>query len=281
MENVGSLYIVATPIGNLDDISRRALNILQQVDFVAAEDTRHSRKLLSAYHIDTPMVALHEHNEASRAASLLDRIVAGENAALVSDAGTPLISDPGYALVNQARQRGIAVVPVPGARAAITALCASGLPTDRFLFVGFLPQKEVARRQVVNELLQQTVTVICYESPRRILNFLQLMDELAPERGLCLAKELTKTFERYLVGTAAELLAVLQEDASLQKGEWVVMVAGAGPKVAVDIGGDVLAAVELAAESLPLKMACELVAKITGFKKNQLYQATLQARGTK
>ena len=279
MRDPGILYIVATPIGNLDDISRRALNILQEVDIIAAEDTRHSKKLLQAYQIGTPLLSLHEHNESARVQSLIKRLQQGEHIALISDAGTPLISDPGYVLVNQVRASGYRVVPVPGACAAITALSASGLPTDRFLFVGFLPQKAGARRQALEDALAATATLVLYESPRRILDFLQLMGELQPARQLCLAKELTKTWERFFSGSAAELYQLLLDSPDLQKGEWVVLVAPPEKQQLDTVPPAVLAAVEVAARELPLKKACELVATLTDHKKNQLYQAVLARRG--
>lgn len=274
----GILYIVATPIGNLDDISQRALKILQAVDVVAAEDTRHSKKLLQAYQIDTPLISLHEHNESARIRGLLERLAQGQQVALISDAGTPLISDPGYVLVNEVRAAGYQVVPVPGACAAVTALCASGLPTDRFLFVGFLPQKTGPRRQALAAVINEPGTLVLYESPRRILDLLQLIQDLDGQRDLCLAKELTKTFERFFNGTAAELIALLQADADLQKGEWVVLISPPQKKTDTDVPADVLSAVELAAEDLPLKKACDLVARLTDYKKNQLYQAVLASR---
>jgi 16S rRNA (cytidine1402-2'-O)-methyltransferase len=278
MSDPGILYIVATPIGNLDDISQRALKILQAVDVIAAEDTRHSKKLLQAYQINTPLLSLHEHNENARTTLLLDRVLAGEQVALISDAGTPLISDPGYVLVKQARERNVSVVPVPGACAAVAALSASGLPTDQFLFAGFLPQKAGPRKQALEAALSEPGTLVFYESPRRILDFLELMQSLAPEHTLCLAKELTKTFERFFTGVAADLLRELRAQAELQKGEWVVMVAPA-PKTRVEgVTPKVLAAVELAARDMPLKRACELVASLTEYKKNQLYQAVLDSR---
>ena len=279
MGDPGILYIVATPIGNLDDISQRALKILQDVDVVAAEDTRHSKKLLQAYQISTPMISLHEHNESSRTQGLLDRLSKGQQVALISDAGTPLISDPGYVLVNEARAQGHRVVPIPGACAAIAALCAAGLPTDRFLFVGFLPQKNNPRRQALMAAMEESCTLVFYESPRRILELLQLIDELDPLRQVCLAKELTKTFERFFSGNAAELICQLNSDPDLQKGEWVVLLAGREQSQELAIPVTVLEAVELAARDLPLKKACELVAHLTDHKKNQLYQAVLVRRG--
>ena len=197
-EHSGTLYIVATPIGNLDDISLRALKILHLVDVIAAEDTRHSKRLLEAHQISKPMLSLHEHNESARIASLLARIAAGESVALISDAGTPTISDPGYLVVKAAREAQIPVIPVPGACAAITALSGSGLATDRFLFVGFLSSKSGPRKQELAELLQQRATIVLYESPRRIIDLLEAIADIAPERELCLAKELTKSYERFL-----------------------------------------------------------------------------------
>lgn len=274
----GILYIVATPIGNLDDISRRALKILQAVDVIAAEDTRHSKKLLQAYQVDTPLISLHEHNESARIRGLLERLGQGLQVALISDAGTPLISDPGYVLVNEVRAAGYQVVPVPGACAAVTALCASGLPTDRFLFVGFLPQKTGPRRQALAAVINEPFTLVLYESPRRILDLLQLIQELDGQRDLCLAKELTKTFERFFNGTAAELADLLVADADLQKGEWVVLISPPQKQAEGEVPADILKAVELAAEDLPLKKACELVARLTDYKKNRLYQAVLASR---
>lgn len=279
MSNVGTLYIVATPIGNLDDITQRALKILQEVDVVAAEDTRHSRKLLEAHQITTPMISLHEHNESAKAQAVLDRIKAGESMALVSDAGTPLISDPGYVLVRQAREQDVKVVPIPGACAAVAALSAGGLPTDRFTFAGFLPQKSGPRGQALKELLYQEATVVLYESPRRVLDLLERIDGIEPHRQLCLAKELTKSFERFLPGVASEISAVLQQSPELQKGEWVVMISPPEKVVESTVPAEVLEAVEVASQDLPLKKACEVVAKITGHKKNKLYQAVLGARG--
>lgn len=278
MNNVGTLYIVATPIGNLDDISQRALKILQEVDVVAAEDTRHSKKLLQSYQIDTPLISLHEHNESQKAGALLKRLEGGDSIALISDAGTPLISDPGYVLVRELREHGVAVVPVPGACAAIAALSAGGLPTDRFLFAGFLPHKAGPRRQALQALLQEQATVVLYESPRRIVDLLGMVLDMAPARQLCLAKEISKTFERFFYGTAAEIHEVITTDTDLQRGEWVVLLGAAPNEVAEEVSEEALSAVEVAAQALPLKKACELVATLTDYKKNQLYRAVLARR---
>lgn len=276
-----ALYIVATPIGNLDDITLRALSILQSVDVVAAEDTRHTKKLFHAHGIDTPLMSLHAHNEQERTAQLLGRITAGQSVALVSDAGTPLISDPGYSLVSEARLQGVKVVPVPGACAAVTALCASGLPSTRFCFVGFLSVKAGARRSELVECLESMpeATLVLYESPRRVLGLLQLLQTLVPERQICLAKELTKTFENFMLGTADELYEFLAADETLQKGEWVVLI-GPNQQVVEDVVTETqLDAVAVAASNLPLKKACELVATLTDQKKNALYKAYIARRG--
>lgn len=278
---MGKLYIVATPIGNLDDITLRALNILREVDLVAAEDTRHSRKLLSAHNISTKMIALHEHNEEHKASELLTQIEGGLSVALISDAGTPLISDPGYRIVEQARVRNIQVVPVPGACAAITALSAGGLPTDRFLFVGFMPAKQQARVSALGELQSQSATLVFYEAPRRIIDLLTDLDAVfGSQRKICIAKELTKTFENFISGTASEVRQVLLENEVLQKGEFVVLVEGFVEEQGLLIEPKILDAVRLACESMPPKKACGLVAAISGYKKNQLYQAYLDAAGT-
>ncbi len=274
----GILYIVATPIGNLDDITLRALRILQDVDLIAAEDTRHSRKLLEAHGIETSMVSLHEHNEHYRATKLIERLVLGESIALISDAGTPLISDPGYGIVAMARQHGIDVVPVPGPCAAITALSASGLPTDRFTFVGFLPSKSGARRKALQALQSATSTLVFYESPRRLIDVLQDIESiLGADRTVCVAKELTKTFERFVTGQVGEVSKQFEANPQWQKGEFVVLVEGctADDARAGDVSAEVLDLVSEAAQWLPLKKACALVAKMTGVKKNRLYQVYL------
>lgn len=273
---MSTLYIVATPIGNLEDITLRALKILQQVELIAAEDTRHSARLLSAHGIQTRMVSLHDHNESQRASWLIKQMAEGRSVALISDAGTPLISDPGYRLVVQAREAGFQVVPVPGPSAVITALCASGLATDQFLFAGFLPAKSVQRKERLRGLATQTATLVFYESPRRILELLADVGQvLGAQRTICVAKELTKTHENFLVGNAAQLEATLLADPVLQKGEFVVLVAGDEPALSASIDQATLDALREAQAFMPLKKACALVAGLTGFKKNQLYEAAL------
>ena len=221
----GTLYVVATPIGNLGDITQRALRVLQEVDLIAAEDTRRARVLLEYYQINKPLTSLYDHNEAQKAPALLRRLEAGGSLALVSEAGTPLISDPGYRLVQLAIARGITVVPIPGASAAIAALTASGLPTDRFVFEGFLPKKPGKRRRRLEELQDEPRTLIFYESPRRAADLLMEMQALWGNRRIAVARELTKKFEQILRGTLTEMQAHLAEHPPL--GEVTLVVEGA------------------------------------------------------
>jgi 16S rRNA (cytidine1402-2'-O)-methyltransferase len=224
---VGTLYIVATPIGNLEDITFRAIRILKECDLIACEDTRHTRKLLNHFGIETPTTSYFEHNKFAKGNQLIRQLQEGKSVALVSDAGTPGVSDPGYNLVVEAVQKGIAVVPVPGPSAAVSALCASGLPTDRFLFIGFLPQKDGKKRKVLESLVDQPSTLIFYESPFRVTKTLRLIGEaFGDSRRAVLAHELTKVHEGFFRGTIAELLE--RESELIEKGEWIVMVEGAG-----------------------------------------------------
>jgi 16S rRNA (cytidine1402-2'-O)-methyltransferase len=275
----GMLYVVATPIGNLGDISARALEVLKAVSLIAAEDTRHSRKLLVHYGIGTALQAVHEHNERDVTGRLLQKLSTGADIALISDAGTPLISDPGYYLVRSARQAGIRVVPVPGPSALIAALSVAGLPTDRFVFAGFLPVKQAARRQRLQGLVTEAGTLVFYESSHRIADCLADMAAcLGGEREATLARELTKTFETVLTGTLGDLLEQLQADSQQQKGEFVVMVQGAPPRdpAAIDTAAEQMLAVLLS--ELPLKQAAALAAKITGLSKNVLYEQGLKLK---
>lgn len=276
---IGTLYIVATPIGNLDDLSVRARQVLAMVDRVAAEDTRHSGRLLQHLGINKPMWALHDHNERERASSLLDRIERGESVALVSDAGTPLISDPGYVLVREARQRNIPVTPVPGACALVAALSAAGLPTDRFLFEGFLPAKSSARHKALSALSRETATLVFYESPRRIGGLLSdMMEVFGGGREVVLARELTKTFETFYPGTLAEVQAQLESDPNSGKGEYVVMVAGASPAAEEGAAVDADQVLTLLLPELPVKKAARIAAELTGRSRNELYQRALELR---
>lgn len=270
-----TLYVVATPIGNLDDISRRAIDTLKQVDVVAAEDTRHSRRLLDHLGIRKPMMAIHDHNERSKIDQVIELLSDGQSVALVSDAGTPLISDPGYPLVNACRDKGVNVIPLPGPCALITALSAAGLPTDRFIFEGFLPAKSKARRERLQEVLEETRTLVYYESTHRILNLLEDLADLMPERRVVLARELTKRFETFLSGQAAELKQRLEEDSDQTKGEFVVMLAGAEPIESEGLTQQDQYVLKTLMEALPLKKAAQMTANLTGKPKNALYQLGL------
>ncbi len=277
----GSLYVVATPIGNLDDISARALRILREVALIAAEDTRHSARLLQHFGIQTPLAACHEHNERDQGGRFLARLQAGEDVALISDAGTPLITDPGYHLVRQARAAGIAVVPVPGACALIAALSAAGLPSDRFIFEGFLPAKAAGRRARLEQVREEPRTLIFYEAPHRILECLQDMREVfGDDRPALLARELTKTFETLQGLPLAELCEWVAADSNQQRGECVVLVAGwQAPEGEEAVSAEALRVLDLLLSEMPLRRAAALAAEITGVRKNVLYQVALERKG--
>jgi len=276
MSATGSLYIVATPIGNLADITLRALEVLKSVNLIAAEDTRNTGRLLSHYEIGTRCVAVHDHNEQQKIAWLEQQLLDGKNIALVSDAGTPLINDPGYHLVSAFRAKGYSVVPIPGACAAITALSVAGLATDRFLYEGFLPAKTKARQERLNELRQEPRTVVFYESPHRILDSLaDIVTCLGAERELVLARELTKTFETIQSLPTQQLLDWVKADPNQQKGEMVLMVAGY-QKAQQQLPVEALDTLKLLQVELPLKKAAALTAKIYGLKKNALYDYGLK-----
>lgn len=270
----GILYIVATPIGNLQDITQRALETFAQVDLIAAEDTRHSGLLLSHYGIKKPFFALHDHNEQEKAHILVGKLKQGSNIALISDAGTPLISDPGFHLVRQCREAGIRVVPLPGACAAITALCASGIASDRFCFEGFLPAKSKALKDKLENIAEEDRTLIFYESTHRILDTLEDMQAvLGEERYIVLAREMTKTWETITGNTIKNLREWLLEDPNRTKGEMVLIVEGKPKSDNNDeISPQAVKALELIAEELPLKKAAAIVAELYGYKKNALYQ---------
>ena len=270
----GILYIVATPIGNLQDITQRALDTFAQVDLIAAEDTRHSGLLLSHYGIKKPFFALHDHNEQEKAHILVEKLKQGSHIALISDAGTPLISDPGFHLVRQCREARIRVVPLPGACAAITALCASGIASDRFCFEGFLPAKSKARKDKLENVAEEERTLIFYESTHRILDTLEDMQlVLGEERYIVLAREITKTWETITGNTIKNLREWLLEDPNRTKGEMVLIVEGKPKSENNDeISPQVVKALELIAEELPLKKAAAIVAELYGYKKNALYQ---------
>jgi len=273
----GYLYITATPIGNLEDISARAITTLQDVDLIAAEDTRHSRVLLQHLGIDTPLIALHEHNEAERAGELLDRIEAGEKIAIISDAGTPLISDPGYRIVSEAHERGIAVVPVPGASAVTAAISVSGLPTDRFVFEGFLAAKQGARIKQLQGLHNETRTIIFYETGRRMMDCLKDMcDVFGGDRLITVCKELTKHFETIKRMPLDQSLAWFEEDPLRLKGEFVLMLGGCDKSELLNVSlQQARKAVELLAPHLPAKQAAGIVTELYEIPRNQAYQMVL------
>jgi len=275
----GSLYIVATPIGNMGDMTERAQNTLKDVDVIAVEDTRRSGQLLRNFEISTPMIAVHEHNERQVCDSLLERISKGESIALISDAGTPLLSDPGYFLVNQARARDISVVPIPGVSAVITALSVAGLPTDRFVFEGFLPAKSAARQQRLDKLKDDTRTVIFYEAPHRIVDMLKDCQLVyGGQRKVVLARELTKTFETVHGDELDDLIPWVEADENQRKGEFVVLVQGAETREDKGIDAESERILLILLKDLPVKQAAALAANITDLKKNALYQFALELK---
>jgi 16S rRNA (cytidine1402-2'-O)-methyltransferase len=277
MSSTGHLYIVATPIGNLDDMVPRAMQTLQSVDFIAAEDTRHSGKLLKHFAIDTPMLAYHEHNESERTGYLLGLLDSGSSIALISDAGTPLISDPGYRLVRAAHAAGVSVVPIPGPSALVAALSVSGLPSDQVLFVGFLPSRAQSRRARLQELAPRKETVVIYESCHRIADALaDMVLELGPQREVAFCRELTKTFETVRLGSLESIRGWVDADSDQQRGEIVLVVEGnKDAAVSLDeVSQGWLRA--LAAEMAPARAAA-LASKVTGIRKRILYEWLTQS----
>ena len=270
-----TLYIVATPIGNLDDITLRAIDTLKRVDLIAAEDTRHSGLLLQHLGIKARLYSLHDHNEQEKAHVLIEKLQAGISIALISDAGTPLINDPGYHLVKACRENGIKVVPIPGACAAIAALSVAGLPSDKFIYEGFLPAKSKARQDSLASLITEPRTMIFYESTHRLLETLKDMQTIfGANKQIVLAKELTKTWETIVSFPVNELIDWLNQDVSRQKGEFVLIVAGY-IESNKDIDPKAINTLKLLQKELPLKKAAAITAEIYGLKKNQLYQIGL------
>ena len=275
----GGLYVVATPIGNLGDMSPRAVEVLRRVDRIAAEDTRHSRKLLQHFAIQTPLLAVHEHNEREVAPQLVEQLCAGGSLALICDAGTPLISDPGYKLVRLAREAGVRVIPVPGPSALVCALCASGLATDRFVFEGFLPARGAARRARLTELRHEPRTLVFYESNHRIVDCLQdLAGVFGGGRRAVLARELTKQFETLRDGTLDELAQWVADDSNQQKGEIVMLVAGRAAPAKYEVNAEAEQVLTVLLEELPVKLAAKLAARVTGLNKRDLYDRALQLK---
>jgi 16S rRNA (cytidine1402-2'-O)-methyltransferase len=271
------LYVVATPIGNLQDLSPRAQSVLRQVSLIAAEDTRHSRHLLNHFAITTPLQSLHEHNERQITDVLLQKLHNGDNIALVSDAGTPLISDPGYYLIQRAIAEQITVVPIPGPSALITALSVAGLPADRFIFEGFLPAKSAARRQRLELLLKESRTLVFYEAPHRLVDCLNDMVQIFGEqRQAVLVKELTKVFETIYRDTLTGIIHWLNALAERQKGEFVIVVQGAPPPDNKALTPEDERIFEILRQELPLKQAAKLASEITGISKNRWYAFGLE-----
>lgn len=272
----GTLFVVATPIGNMDDISARAVSVLQSVDLIAAEDTRHSGRLMSHFQITTPLVAYHDHGSETQSERIFAALDEGKDVALISDAGTPLVSDPGYRLVRSARERAYKVIPLPGACAAITALSAAGLPSDRFCFEGFLPAKQSQRRKALETLASETRTLIFYEAPHRIVATLEdLIEIFGAEREVTLAREITKTYETVLNGNLSELLSQLNNDLNQQKGEMVLVIRGFDGELQGAQEQEEERVLKLLLVDLPVKQAASLAAKICGAQRNALYKKAL------
>jgi 16S rRNA (cytidine1402-2'-O)-methyltransferase len=271
----GVLYIVATPIGNLDDISLRAIETLKQVDLIAVEDTRHSGRLLNHLGIKKKLISLHEHNERARIAGIIENLSTGMDIALISDAGTPLISDPGYTLVNAVHGAGFKVSPIPGASSIIAALSSAGIPTDKFFYFGFLSQKNSERTAKLRAIKDQQGTLVLLESSHRIERLLEQLADIFPNNRIVVAKELTKAYENFLMGQAVELIEMFKQDPALAKGEFVVLIDN---PAALDNAPDSEADIELLRllmSELPLKKAVQLATRISGKKKNYLYQLAL------
>ncbi|MDA0804051.1 MAG: 16S rRNA (cytidine(1402)-2'-O)-methyltransferase [Proteobacteria bacterium] len=282
METQGTLYIVATPIGNLEDISARAIAVLKQVDLIAAEDTRHSKRLLQHFAIATPLTSYHDFSSDSEVKKLLDELLIGLSLALISDAGTPLISDPGYRLVEMARSRGIAVIPVPGASAVIAALSVAGIPSDRFYFEGFLPAKSTQRCKRLAALAEETSTLVFYESPHRIIACLNDMAAVIAEpdkRKVFVARELTKKFESHFLGSVLEAASWIASDENNSRGEFVLVLEGRVAKLGSDIDELMRKAIdtaELLSAEVSMKRAVAVAARLVGVRKNALYAAMLE-----
>ena len=272
----GKLFIVATPIGHLSDISQRQQETLQSVDLILAEDTRHSGKMLKQLRVSTPVISCYEQNEASRIESVMTRLNEGQNVALISDAGTPLISDPGYLMVSACHAAGIQVVPVPGPCALIAALSASGLHSHRFSFFGFLPVKKAEREQLLSELVDQSLTAIFYESPHRIVDTLKECVALfGDSRRLCIAREISKLHEDIRQGSAIALLDWLQAHPEKQKGEFVLLIEAAAKQESDDDSQALRQMIAVLLKELSTSKAAQVAAQISGEKKNKCYQLAL------
>lgn len=274
----GTLYIVATPIGNREDVSQRALATLQTVDTILAEDTRHSMQLLTSLGIKKPLLSLHAHNESSKSQQIIEMLLQGQSFALISDAGTPLISDPGFPLVRLARAQQIAVVPIPGACALITALSAAGVPCDNFTFSGFLPAKSTARQQVLESLRSIEHTLVFYESTHRLLESLEDIAHVFGEAcEIVLAKELTKTFEHFIAGNYADIKAWFLQDSQRIKGEFVLIIP---PRPIEEKTEEHAQLLSVLLKELPLKQAVKIACELTNAHKNELYKMALALQKT-
>jgi len=279
-QGTATLFVVATPIGNLQDMQPRAVEILRNVALIAAEDSRHSAPLLRHFEISTQVWAYHDHSDQYRTDEIIKRLLSGEDVALISDAGTPLISDPGYRLVDAAHKHGIRVTPIPGACAAIAALSASGLPTDRFRFAGFLPAKSQARLNALEAYTDVVDTLVFYEAPHRLLDTLRDMQAtFGGQRIVVLAREVTKMFETIRRMPLEDMVEWVASDSNQQRGECVLLVKGAVVDEA-EFSPEIEKVMRVLADELPLKQAATLAAKITGLKKNALYQWALASLKT-
>lgn len=271
----GTLFIVSTPIGHLDDITRRAIDVLAEVDWIAAEDTRHSQRMLDQLGIRNRMISCHDHNESQRSDELVARLQGGEQGALISDAGTPLISDPGYRLVRACQEAQVSVVPIPGASALLAALAAAGQPSDRFLFEGFVPAKGAPRQQAIARLAALSVTSIIYEAPHRVLSFLETLKGLVEkDREITLCRELTKQFETIRRGPVAEICDWVASDSNQRRGELVLVLSPLAQSSAWTEKDEALAKTLLA--ELPVSRVAKIMAAHTGLKRQELY-ALLQS----
>ncbi|MBT3566475.1 MAG: 16S rRNA (cytidine(1402)-2'-O)-methyltransferase [Porticoccus sp.] len=276
---VGELYIVATPIGNMGDMASRAVDVLHTVDLVAAEDTRRSSRLFRHFGIKTPMVSYHDHSDNKQINTIVDMLLRGNSVALISDAGTPLISDPGYRLVKIVRDKGLKVVPIPGSCALIAAISVSGLPSDRFIFEGFPPAKSSARVAKFESVAEEFRTLIFYEAPHRILETLtDMVNVFGGARQVVIARELTKTYETFLSGPLMKVLAQVGEDKNQQKGEIVVVLEGVRSSEKDPDTAEARRVLAILLDEVPLKQAALLAAKITGYQKNELYALALSLK---
>ena len=273
----GTLFIVATPIGNLDDITFRAVETLKSVNLVLAEDTRHSQKILNHFNIKTPISAFHDYNEREKCNTVIDKLKQGDSIALISDAGTPLISDPGYILVSAAKKNSVNVVPIPGPSALIAALSASGIPSDRFSFFGFLPSKQNARIKTLKTFASRPETIIVYESPKRIMATLtDMLFVFGEERKVCLAKELTKNFETILTTNIPNLIDYISADPGHQKGEFVLLISSTAKKGQLELDQQLDRLLPVLCSEMGSSKAAKLAAKITGIDKKYCYQRAIE-----